>query len=359
MPERAQIPSKPLSFSIKEKNQTNQAEKENNVSFQKIYKNSIGTLFFVLAILGATAAAQNPRATPTPQLIIRQDDRKMPVAGSNNLYCAGYVETGTVNTADEIVGAEDEIEQRIFAQGDEVYISMGANRGVKVGDMFSVIRPRGRVETRWTSKRNLGFYVQEVGAIEVINVKAEVSVARIKTSCDNFLLGDLVQAIPSRTSPVFEQRPALNLFADSSGKSNGRIFMARDGQEMLGREQIVYIDLGAEDNVKVGDYLTIYRPLGTGNIFDNEPSETVSAREEGFQSDEYRGGKFSNQAARKSGDKANGRVVTTKEARRGRPSNLRNVVGELVILNVKEKTATAVITRTAREVHTGDRVELQ
>jgi len=329
------------------------------VSFQKIYRNSIGTLFFVLAILAATAAAQNPRTTPTPQLIIRQGDRKMPVAGSNNLYCAGYVESGTVNTADEIVGAEDEIEQRIFAQGDAIYISMGANRGVKVGDMFSVIRPRGQVETRWTKKKNLGFYVQEVGAIEVVNVKAEISVARITTSCDNFLLGDLVQPIPSRTSPVFEQRPALNLFTDSSGKSNGRIFMARDGQEMLGREQIVYIDLGAEDNVKVGDYLTIYRPLGTGNIFDDEPRESVSAREEGFQSDEYRGGKFSNQAARKSGSKAKGRVVTTKQAMRNRQKNLRNVVGELVILNVKEKTATAVITRTAREVHTGDRVELQ
>ncbi len=128
---------------------------------------------------------------------------------------------------------------------------------------------------------------------------------------------------------------------------------------MLGREQIVYIDLGAEDNVKVGDYLTIYRPLGTGNIFDNEPSESVSAREEGFQSEEYRGGKFSNQAGRKSGSKANGRVVTTEEAKADRQKKLRKVVGEMVILNVKEKTATAMITRTAQEIHTGDRVQLQ
>ena len=34
-------------------------------------------------------------------------------------------------------------------------------------------------------------------------------------------------------------------------------------------------------------------------------------------------------------------------------------VGEIVILNVKEKTATAVITRTAQEIHTGDWVEVQ
>lgn len=327
------------------------------MGFQEIYKASFKMLFFVLVISTVQAFAQTPR--PTPKLIIVEDNRRMPVAGTNNLYCAGYVETGTVNTANEIVGAEYEQEKRIFAQGDNLYISMGANKGVKVGDMFSVIRPRGRVETRWTDKKNLGFYIQEIGAVEVVNVKAEVSVARIVSSCDNFLLGDLIQPIPSRTSPLFEQRPALNLFADSSGRASGRIFMARDGRELLGREQIVYIDLGAEDNVKVGDYLTIYRPLGTGNIFDSEPDESVSAREEGFQSEEYRGGKFSNQAPRKSGDKADGRIVTTKKAKKGRPTTLRNVVGELVILNVKEKTATAVITRTAQEIHTGDRVELQ
>ncbi|MCV4607373.1 hypothetical protein OFB74_31205, partial [Escherichia coli] len=78
--------------------------------------------------------------------------------------------------------------------------------------------------------------------------------------------------------------------------------MARDNQEVLGREQIIYVDLGAEDNVKVGDYLTIFRPLGKGNLFINDEDESVSARDEGFQSFVYRGGRFSNQAGRKSGE---------------------------------------------------------
>jgi hypothetical protein len=135
--------------------------------------------------------------------------------------------------------------------------------------------------------------------------------------------------------------------------------MARDNQEILGREQIIYVDLGAEDNVKVGDYLTIFRPLGKGNLFINDEDESVSARDEGFQSFVYRGGRFSNQAGRKSGERATGRVVTTEKAKEGRPSTLRKVVGEAVILNVKEKTATAVIVRTAQEIHTGDYVEVQ
>ena len=327
------------------------------MSFQNFYKTGFGTLFLIVFVSTANLFAQKP--TPTPKVMLDQDTREMPVVGKNNLYCAGYVEAGTIDTKNEIVGAEKEQEKNIFAQNDFLYINMGANKGVKVGDMMSVVRPRGKVDTRWTKKKNLGFYVQEVGAVEVVNVKSESSVVRVVSSCDNLLLGDLVQPIPSRTSPLFEKRPALDIFSDSNGKTNGRIFMARDGQELLGREQIVYIDLGAEDNVKVGDYMTIYRKLGSGNILDDLPPESVSARDQGFESQEYHGGKFSNQAQRKGGEKANGRVVTSEKAKRGRQANLRNVVGELVILNVKEKTATAVITRTAQEIHTGDQVELQ
>ncbi len=326
--------------------------------FQNFFSKFFGAIFVVLLISTTNVLAQANRQ-PKPTVVIDEARTDFPVAAGNNLYCAGFVQTAPVNTANRIVGAQDEQEKNIYAQNDYLYVNMGANRGVKVGDMFAVVRPRGQVETRWTRKKDLGFYVQEVGAVEVVKVKADVSVVRVKTSCDNLLLGDLLQPVEQRTSSLFRQKEPLDVFADPSGKASGRIFMARDGRELLGREQIVYIDLGAEDSVRVGDALTVYRPLGKGNLFDNDEDESVSARDEGFQSNEYRGGKFSSQAARKSGDQARGKVVTTEEAKRDRPANLRKIVGEIVVLNVREKTATAVITRTAQEIHTGDMVELQ
>lgn len=84
--------------------------------------------------------------------------------------------------------------------------------------------------------------MQELGAIEVIRAKADVGVARVKTSCDNFLLGDLVQPIAVRTSPVYTDRPALDRFADPSGKATGRLFMARDNTELITRDFVVYVD---------------------------------------------------------------------------------------------------------------------
>lgn len=279
------------------------------------------------------------------------------VAERNNLYCAGYVQSSEINTERRLIGAVEEQDGFLYSQNNEVYINAGANRGVSVGDVFSIIRPRGQVKTRWTSKNNLGQYVQEVGTVEVFSVKSEYSVARVKSSCDNLLLGDLVHVWQERTSPRYVERAALDRFADPSGKARGRLFMARDGQEMITRDQIVYVDLGAEDNVKAGDYLTIYRPLGKGNILKGPP-ESQAARTEGYQSLTYKGGRFSNQAARKKGENARGLVVTTENAKKDRP-DIRKVVGEAVVLNVKEKTATVVITRTAQEIHTGDWVEIQ
>lgn len=323
------------------------------MSFQKFYKQSFGLFFLMLAgFSGAVLAQQKPT-------VILPQDREMSIVMRNNLYCAGYISKEKVNPKNQIVGAENEQEQFVYSQGNNLYISLGANQGVKVGDMFAVVRPRGKFRSKFSKKGNLGILVQEVGAVEVISVKQDVSVARVAVSCDNFLLGDLVQPIPQRMSPLFMQRPALDVFADSSGKMTGKIVLARGGLEMPGREQVVYIDLGQEDNVKVGDYFTIFRPLGEGNLFISDEDEITAARDRGFQSSEYNGGKFSIGATRRKNENASGDVINLEEAKQDRPNNLRKVVGELVIINVKERTATAVIVRTAQEIHTGDMVELQ
>ncbi len=305
----------------------------------------------MVAVFSFAVAAQSTVTMP--------GSKTWSVAAGNNLYCAGYIQSGAISDGNKIVGAVDEADKYNFAQNDFMYINMGSNKGVNVGDMFTVVRPRAQVKSKWSPKSDLGFYVQEVGAVEVVTVKAEVSVARVKSSCDTFLLGDLVQLVEKRMSPQFAERPALNIFADPSGKATGRILMSRDGAEVLTRDFIAYVDLGADNNVKVGDHVTIFRSLGKGNLFKKPETEDVTARDYGFESEVYKGGKFSNQAARKTGAHAGGSEVTTAEAKSGRPSGLRKITGEAVVLNVKEKTATVVITRTASEIHPGDYVELQ
>ncbi len=313
-------------------------------------------LCLLTIVFASIASAQRTQPTPIPVQV--QPKRAYALAGATNLYCAGYIQSSAMSTANKIIGGQSEADQFNYSENNFLYINMGRDKGVNVGDVFAVVRPRGSVHSKWSKKDGLGYYVQEVGALEVVKVKQGVSAVRVKSSCDTFLLGDLVQLVEQRVSPIVEQRPPLDIFGDSSGKATGRILMSRDGAEELARDFIAYVDLGADDNVRTGDHLTVFRALQKGNLFLHPDRESARTKNYGFESDVYSGGKFSNQSARKSGDKAEGYEVRTKEVRDERPG-LRKVVGEAVVLNVKEHTATVVITRTAQEIHTGDWVEIQ
>jgi hypothetical protein len=299
-------------------------------------------------------------------MILPQANEAAAVAGRSDTYCAGYIQYVPAPINPEIVGGEQEQEQRVYVEGDYVFINAGAQQGIKVGQEFSIVRPRGQLTSPFTKKKGwLGVYMLELGQLRVTNVKDRVSVAVITNSCETVLLGDLLRQVNNRVAPLERSEITLDRFADPTGKQRGRIVMSRDSREYLTKNQIVYIDLGAEDNVKAGDYLTIYRPAGGGNITRVENEEIARSQSGGFESDRYRGGKFSSQSQR-SKDYSNtpglffkNEPVTTREIKRRRPPVPRKVVGEIVILNVQTRTATAIITRVAQEIHTGDFVELQ
>src|SRR5688500_13070744 len=253
--------------------------------------------FACLLALPLAANAQTP--APTPRMILPTAAQPARVAGESSLFCAGYIRYQRFGHTPEIVGAEEEQEQRTYADGDVVYLNAGSRHGIKEGQSFQIIRRRGDVKGVCRQKKGfLGTYVQEVGQLQVFKVREETSAAKINFTCDVAMLGDLVVDIPVRESPL--QRPEGNLdrFADPSNKAVGRLMMARDNREMLTKSDIVYIDLGGEDQVKRGDYLTIFRPLGTGNLTRIDNEEMGRNRATGFQSDRYRGGGMSIQGTR-------------------------------------------------------------
>lgn len=330
---------------------------------------NLRTALFSLACLltlALPASAQTP--TPTPLVLMPTTQQSLRVAGKSSLYCAGYIRYQRLPHMPEIVGAEEEQEQHTFSEGDIVYINAGSQQGIKEGQNFQIIRPRGDVKGVHKQKRGfLGTYVQEVGQLQVFKVRENTSAAQVMFSCEAALLGDLLAPIPDRESPAQRAETNLDRFVDPTGKQTGRLMMAKDNRETVTRNDIVYIDLGSEDQLKPGDYLTIYRPLGTGNITRVDNEEMARNRAGGFQSDRFRGGGLSNQATRakdstafvKSEGRYRYRPITTREVKRHRPDMPRKIVGEIVVLNVQTRTATAIVTRVAGEVHTGDWVEIQ
>ena len=326
-------------------------------------------LLLSLAFLPAFTFTTNAQTqTPAPQIVLPTTQHEQHVASKSRLYCAGYIRHQRLPQMPEIVGAVEEQEQHTYADGDVVYINAGSQQGIREGQNFQIIRPRGDV--KGVHKEKLGFlgtYVQEIGQLHVFKVRENTSAAQITFTCDAALLGDLLAPVPDRESPLRRTEANIDIFADPSGKQTGRLMMAKDSREMVTRNDIVYIDLGSEDQVKRGDYLTIYRPLGTGNITRVDNEEMARNRATGFQSDRFQGGGFSNQASRAKDETAfvdaegryRYRPITSREVKRHRPTMPRKIVGEMVIIDVQTRTATAIITRVAGEVHTGDWVEIQ
>jgi len=319
-----------------------------------------------LLALPVAASAQTP--TPTPQVIVPTVEQPRHVAGKSSLFCAGYIRYQRLPKMPEVVGAEEEQEKRTYAAGDIIFLNQGSSDGIKEGQNFQVIRPRGDV--KGVHKEKFGFvgtYIQEVGQLQVFKVWQNTAAAQITLSCDMILFGDLLAPIPDRESPLHRSYENIDRFAEPTGKQTGRLMMAKDGREMVTSSDIVYIDLGAEDQVKRGDYLTIFRPLGTGNITRVDNEEMARNRATGFQSDRFRGGGFSNQASRAKDETAlvdaDGRYryrpITSREVKKNRPPMPRKIIGEMVIIDVQLRTATAIITRVTSEVHTGDWVEIQ
>ena len=322
---------------------------------------------FALVCLPAIAFTIHAQS-PAPKVIAPSAAAAPRVAGESSLYCAGYIRYQKLPHMPEIVGALEEQETRTYADGDVVYLNEGSQQGIKEGQSFQIIRPRGFVKGVHREKRGfLGIYVQEIGQLRVFKVNEHTAAARITFTCDLALLGDLLAPIPDRESPLMRADGNLDQFAEPSGKQTGRLMMAKDNREMVTRNDIVYIDLGGEDKINRGDYLTIYRPLGTGNITRVDNEEGARNRATGFQSDRFRGGGFSNQASRAKDSTAfvnsegryRHRPITSKEVKDHRPMMPRKIVGEMVVINVEARTATAIITRVVAEVHTGDWVEIQ
>jgi hypothetical protein len=321
---------------------------------------AVSLLLFSNAV-AQTAESQEQRG---PTVIAPARSYESLGLGQTNLQCVGYFRMPGLKDLPRIVGGEQEQEKTIYASGDFVYIDAGHQRGIREGQEFHIIRPRGEPARVFRQKKGyLGVYVQEVGELRVIRVKESFSVAQVTYSCDTALLGDFLTGVPDRSAPELSWGRSLDRFAEPSSKPIGRVLMSREGKELVAVGDIIYVDLGVEDSLKQGDSLTIYRKLGTGNLNIKVYDQAVQSRE-GYASEHYRGGGLSNQALRSREMKGEEDIfrhgaISSSEVKSSRPSMPRKIIGEAKILNVQTRTATAIITSVSQEVHTGDFVELR
>jgi hypothetical protein len=288
----------------------------------------------VVALAGAVASAQN---APTPD-----------VPSPNDLYCSGTVTSESVPRDAYIITGEESNYRLFFNEGDQVFINKGASQGVKVGDVFSVIRnvedPYGIDWTKWQSAilRKMGTVWADEGRVRVTIVRPNTAIATIEHSCDILQRGDILLPFAERPAPPLKPEDAFDKFTPANGKPLAMIIIGKDFEAQVGREDIVYVNLGNGQGVKVGDYFRIFRYTGTQH-------ETV------YQDPRYAFDQDDQLAVPFFPIYGFGSVSKKYDW----SNTPREDVGEGIVLRTGPNSSTVMITFSLREIYPGDYVELE
>jgi len=210
----------------------------------------------VVLLAGTIASAQDKVYVPSP----------------SDIYCSGTVTNEAVPRDTFIITGEESNYRVVFNENDSIYVNKGASQGVKVGDEFSVIRavkdPYGIDWTKWQSSilQKMGTVWEDEGRVRVTKVLKDTAIGQVEHSCDYVQRGDILLPFVERHAPTFKPDDKnFDRFAPANGKPLAMIITGKKFQQAIGREDVIYVNLGSAQGVKVGQYFRIFRYTGTQN----------------------------------------------------------------------------------------------
>jgi hypothetical protein len=234
---------------------------------------SAGVLFAVSLAARAQDPARGPAvlsreaADAVPQSRLEQGARPpapisgpLPVGVEADVYCAGYLGDRDEAFVGRVVNAEKERNQSMFMMGDLLYLDIGADAGVQAGMEFAIVRPN-RLVNRWGSVRDVvGRIYMTPGRVRVLCVQEKSSIAEIVYSCNEVELGDSVTPFEPIPVPLVRRTRPQGICDTPNGKATGHLVDTRDAVTPVGTGTVVFLDLGEQDGLNPGDFLTVYRP---------------------------------------------------------------------------------------------------
>ncbi|MGA7217742.1 MAG: hypothetical protein WBX38_05480 [Candidatus Sulfotelmatobacter sp.] len=264
-----------------------------------------------------------------------------------DVYCAGFINRQTLPDANFVAGGLQTPSTTKFVRGDVVYL-MGS--GYTVGAQYEIIRALRDMNEyeMFPGQRKLvkatGQPYEEVGRVRVVDTRSKTAVAQVEYSCDPLNPGDT--AIPFAEKPMVSFHPPLRFdrFLPSSSKVSGRIVMGKDFDSELGTGQKVYVNVGANQGVKVGDY---FRAVRNYEEDLNDPVDSLSFKAAISEDTQKKQPSFDPGMF----EKGNGPVIHVKDLPR-------RAVGEIVVIGVTPTSSTGMIVFAMEDIHAGDGVEL-
>ncbi len=303
----------------------------------------------LLLLLSAVAAFA--QTSSTPQDVIATNANyptvRYQTPTSADLYCAGFVNPHLLPNANYVAGGLQTPSTTKFVNGDIVYL---AGSGYQQGQQYTVVR-----ELRDPSQYELyagqdaalkamGQPYAEVGRIRILDTRNKMAIAQVEFSCDPANPGDIVVPFVEKTQISYHAPKNFDRFLPNSNKTSGKIVLAKDFDGFLSTGSKVYINLGSNQGLKVGDYLRAFRRY-TADLKD--PVDSLSFKASTAED------------TQKKPPSIDANMLTKTSGPSIHVADLpRRAVGELVIVGTTPTTATGMLVFALEDVHVGDGVEI-
>ncbi|HEV3308228.1 MAG TPA: hypothetical protein VGZ91_17440 [Candidatus Sulfotelmatobacter sp.] len=298
-----------------------------------------------------TAADTNASSAATPQGTVPTTAsfpvQRVALPTYADVYCAGFINRQILPDANFVAGGLQTPSTTKFVKDDVVYLE---GTGYTAGAEYEIIRELRDIDEyeMYPGQRKLlkatGQPYEEVGRVRIIDTRSKAAVAQIEYACDPINPGDTAIPFAEKSMVAFHPPLRFDRFLPTGSKVSGRIVLGKDFDSVMGTGQKVYINVGANQGVKVGDYFRAVRSY-TADL--NDPVDSLSFKAAISEDTQMK----QPSVDPKMFTKGNGPVIHVRDLPR-------RAVGEIVIIGTTPTTATGMIVFAMEDVHAGDAVEL-
>ena len=300
------------------------------------------TGLIVLALAGLLLPkggySQQTQAAPTKEQQARSGNLAVGnVPTPNDMYCSGFISNEHISDKLFVAAGHNSPDQSRYAGLSDVIFIHG--QGMKPGERYQIIRhvkdPNHYEVFRGqrAAVREAGEPYFELAIVRISDVQKETGIATFELSCADVMPGDIAIPLVEREAPPF-RNVSLEHYTPPTGKQQGRIIMAKEFDSFIGSKYKVYLSIGADKGLKPGDYL---RATRTYSYQYHDPEAGLSLKASNYEDTQ----------------------ANPQKLPAGDLSSLpRRTLGDMMVLQVRPKSATAIILTSLEDIHVGDGVEV-
>jgi len=202
------------------------------------------------------APGEMPVTGPAQSLVLgsgQTSSTRKPMVPRSTVFLRnmGYIDDPDQDIWGEIVGAEEE--QQLLTEGNNIYMMMRPGVALRVGQQLSVFRTSRKIEKIEGARMPPGQIVAFKGTVKITrwNPTTRMATGQLTESLDIMERGAKIGQVGRRFDVVPPKPSAVDVQA--------RVLTGMYPHEIMGKDQVVFIDRGSNDGLVAGNRLVIIR----------------------------------------------------------------------------------------------------